>query len=563
MLIRETPWAGAWRVPSGYLAAPPWAIPQRDQVVGQWARSRTKFLFGMHSGDRVQDVEDCGVTGASRRGGQVLAGVAESLAGVAAHLGVTASKDVPVWEFDVGGRVRRGLVGAEGHDARVLADVGHVKPAEVMSGGMGRWREQQLADIAIDVAPVHNSVASYLGMSPKPELGWTTAAPATGRTPSWNGESSRWLTWSGHASSYAASSAAALVEGMERRVGALHGRGDAVLARGRDLPGRVLTPEDFPAYPDEFYGERGCRYSPDAPHEWVRSLSLTTKEQVWVPREFVFYGEQMRHERWALSTSSGCATGSSTAEAALFGLLELIERDAFLLSWYARVPVAPIRPGSVPGLELLLARAALLGYRLEVGLLQAACKLPAIVCVASSATMRSVGAACHPDPVAAVRSAIEEAWTYLPERERSLAQHAERVERIRRQPHSVADIDEHPLAFAPGGPEDYAQMCGVGEPEEFGDAVAGLRTVGDCHNAAELLEHLTACLGREEVEVLTCVQTTGLERSIGLETVMTLAPALVPIDFGWGNQRALRSPRVLRLTNAPGGSMRLLPHPFS
>ncbi|MET9239211.1 YcaO-like family protein [Nonomuraea sp. NPDC003709] len=43
-----------------------------------------------------------------------------------------------------------------------------------------------------------------------------------------------------------------------------------------------------------------------------------------------------------------CALGGSMAEALLYGLLETVERDAFLMTWYGRLPVPRIEHGTGP-----------------------------------------------------------------------------------------------------------------------------------------------------------------------------------------------------------------------
>ena len=53
---------------------------------------------------------------------------------------------------------------------------------------------------------------------------------------------------------------------------------------------------------------------------------------------------------------------------------------------------------------------------------------------------------------------------------------------------------------------------------------------------------------------------------MGLETVMVVAPKLLPIDFGWDLQRALQAPRLRELIRRHHGTdvePRQLPHPFS
>ncbi len=65
-------------------------------------------------------------------------------------------------------------------------------------------------------------------------------------------------------------------------------------------------------------------------------------------------------------------------------------------------------------------------------------------------------------------------------------------------------------------------------------------------------------------------QTMPEQRALGLTTVSVLVPGLLPIDFGWTRQRALRMPRLrtalreagLRATDLTDADLNLAPHPF-
>ncbi len=49
-----------------------------------------------------------------------------------------------------------------------------------------------------------------------------------------------------------------------------------------------------------------------------------------------------------MTNVSGCATGSSVASAVLGGLLEVIERDSFMIAWATRLPVTGVTSNGTP-----------------------------------------------------------------------------------------------------------------------------------------------------------------------------------------------------------------------
>ena len=82
---------------------------------------------------------------------------------------------------------------------------------------------------------------------------------------------------------------------------------------------------------------------------------------------------------------------------------------------------------------------------------------------------------------------------------------------------------------------------------------------------------LAAMSGDEGLDVLVVEQTSPAQRALGMHGVKVLVPGLVPIDFGWHHQRALRMPRTReraahyrsrhRLA-APRRTPAPVPHPF-
>ena len=577
---------GVAAIPGGYLVVRAGDLSQLPggYLKEQWARTRPKHIHRMAMSGTGSPVAEPS---------RAFAGIPEALAAWAAedvpHAGATgtkgssedatsASASVPVWEIQLpAGRIGRGAV-ARGlmdvDDAPKLPDVPEPQespgPQDAVDGAGSHsgLRLRGFDQLRLNSAELANPVAAYLGGPLTHQIGWLTVAPATGSTPNWNGTSVRTLMWSGHATSYANSAKAALLEGMERRVGALQSDSQFIDAPRTRLSGRVLTPDDFPSYPQSFYGHKGGRYDPEERHEWVAGSSLASGERVWIPREFVYYGQQMAHRRWALSTSSGCATGSSLDEAALFGLLELIERDAFVASWYGRIAPFRIDPATVPGLATIMMRAELLGYEVECGLIPSDMGIPVAVASVAGASevgrAAALGASCHPSARRAIEGALNEAWTYISERIAMAPAAAGRIAQLAEDPTLCVDISDHPLLCVGASREDYRHLCGTGPVSEFEEDGAWGAWAGT--PARQLLTKLVEELRAVGIEVFACVQTSATERRSGLETVMVIAPGLLPIDFGWDNQRALCSERLRDLMRRHhGGEVepRTIPHPFS
>jgi len=108
-------------------------------------------------------------------------------------------------------------------------------------------------------------------------------------------------------------------------------------------------------------------YHPARPVDWVSGYSVRRARPVWVPARHVFLGYDA-DAPYMYETSNGVAVGACLEEAMLHALLEVIERDAFLMTWYARQVPRRIRPGTFTHrpIQVLLDHLDGLGYRTGV-----------------------------------------------------------------------------------------------------------------------------------------------------------------------------------------------------
>jgi len=154
--------------------------------------------------------------------------------------------------------------------------------------------------------------------------------------------------------------------------------------------------------------------------EWVWGYSLTRSQPVLVPANLVFFPYEADQNEKIISwtDSNGLASGNNLEEAMLHGILEVVERDAAVISEYNRLPQAEIRTEGFPVevlhlLERLAAREYACSFRAvptDIPIPTVAAYLqkekePAKCCVAFG---------CHLDPSLAVSRALTEAVQLLP-----------------------------------------------------------------------------------------------------------------------------------------------------
>ena len=325
---------------------------------------------------------------------------------------------------------------------------------------------------------------------------------------------------------------------------------------GAHEPGRYLEP-DFPYQP----------YHPDLSMPWVWGFSLTGEHPLLVPESLAYYRTR-RHTSgprpFVSEISNGCALGGCVEEAALYGLLELAERDAFLRTWYTSTPAPSIdlttaRDRRIPLLTDQIRRQH--GYRVAVFDVTGEERVPCFWAVAQDAVPDPdrpavlCAAGSGLDPERGVLSALHELVTvveaYLmlyPERRRE-------AERMRIDSELVRQMDDHALLYCDAVAAerlDFLLAAEHGDPAAPGLDLSVLTEQYAWPRNADLrsdLDELVSRYAASGLEVIVVDQTTPEHAASGLSCVKVLSPGLLPMTFGHhlrrvhGLDRALRPPR--------------------
>ncbi|WP_069462063.1 TOMM precursor leader peptide-binding protein, partial [Actinacidiphila rubida] len=348
-----------------------------------------------------------------------------------------------------------------------------------------RYRLRAPSDYALPTAALANPVCGVLGAGTWNDVTSPTTAPVAGTVFMRGYAGLTDVTWSGQANSFAASRELAFLEGLERYAGT-HRRhlGGIVTASYDDLGDRALDPRTCGLYAPETYRDDPmiAPFDPARPIPWVRGHSLRDGRPVLVPARLVYYSAGTDADHFVFECSNGCATGSCLEEAVLFGLLELVERDAFLLAWYGDAPLDEIDLASCgsPVIRAMTDRAALCGY--DVHVYDNRIDLP--VPVATGLAVRRDGgpgtlafaAGAALDPETAVESAVSEILTYLPHLPRQVAERPAELAAMAQDFSLVRRLPDHAALF--GLPEMAAHVRGYLEPP-------AVRTLADAYASWE------------------------------------------------------------------------------
>lgn len=104
-----------------------------------------------------------------------------------------------------------------------------------------------------------------------------------------------------------------------------------------------LHPSDLPLFHEEQFKQPGFLFEPfeeDTVIRWVEGHRLVSGEAVWVPAQIAmfFYLQDPKEATIAYAASCGMSAHVDRSMAVYNGITELIERDAMMISWYAKVP---------------------------------------------------------------------------------------------------------------------------------------------------------------------------------------------------------------------------------
>ncbi|WP_369199785.1 TOMM precursor leader peptide-binding protein [Streptomyces sp. PU-14G] len=464
-----------------------------------------------------------------------------------------------------------------------------------------------------------NPVCGALGTGVRPDREAANTAPASGRFAVRGGARLLDVHWSGHADTYRDSAALALCEGLERLAGLREGGGAAIRAARSRLTHPSVDPRACGLPPAAFF--EGAA-SPFVPYDeelvlpWVWGWSLRDEQPVLVPEQMVHYRLAGPGPYFAVETSSGCAGGSCLEEAVLHGLLEVVERDAFLAAWLgrARLPAIAVDSCRSRPLRSLAERMRRGGYRLRLLDNRIDLPVPVVTAVAirenggPGALCLSSAAALEPEHAA--ESAAREVASHLSgfadrtvrdqERLRAMARDFGLVRELtdhaalyglpemtrhaaflldsgdRPQPWTEVFRDDGRAAGRAGSGTGSGTESGTGSGAESGagsGAESGAVRCGGALPARDLsaaVRHCRDLLAARGFDTIVVDQTGPEQRATGTHVVRVLVPGLLPIDFGARRHRAPGMARArtalrsagLRDHDLTAAELNPAPHPF-
>ncbi|MDE3190028.1 MAG: YcaO-like family protein [Acidobacteriota bacterium] len=354
--------------------------------------------------------------------------------------------------------------------------------------------------------------------------------------------------------------AAALGEALERYSASLPDPDRLIVASARELGARAVDPLRFALFSKRQYGSAGfpyTRFDRETRLAWVEGVALPGGEPAFVPAQLVHLAGFDDETPLCRTTSSGLACHTTVESATLGALLEVLERDAFMLTWKTRLSWPLLEWSGNAELEAF-ERASLrpTGLHWRAVDLSAIWEVPIVAAVVRGGETLGVGAAAAATVRRAATKALDEAT-----RVRTWAQALRRSGAAAPAADAVEELDDHVRFYSDpvNAPRvDFLDCC---------RATRRIEHVPDV--SAPLLPSICERLARRGFTAYAVEVTSPDVREAGMHVVRAIAPELCALDVEHrarlhGGRRLYEEPRRL------GRADRVLaeddlnpdPHPF-
>lgn len=383
----------------------------------------------------------------------------------------------------------------------------------------------------------------------------------------------------GRSNSYEMSELTAILEGLERYCG-IEPRGKRRVVRDsyHNLENQALNPATVGLHEKDQYEKPHFpfkQFNPDESMNWVWGYSFLQERSILIPELLAYYslgyGEGFIYE-----TSNGCALGGSLEEAIFHAIMEVVERDSFLLTWYARLPLPRLDLSSANDKELQLMVDRIrevAGYDLHFYNSTMEHEIPSVWAVAKNRRSKGVNLICaagaNPNPVRAVKSTIYELAGMMFRHDEKLEENRKKYEGMLQDPFVVRTMEDHGMLYGLREAEERLNfLLDDRRPlrsfaEEFKQPLANTDLKDD-------LQDILNRFRRLNLEVIVVDQTAPITKRNGLFCVKVLIPGMLPMTFGHhltrvkGLKRVLNVPMQLGFRKMPLSFEQLnpYPHPF-
>jgi len=380
-------------------------------------------------------------------------------------------------------------------------------------------------------------------------------------------------TTGGAASDPERAMAKAIGEAVERYCAALYHMEDLPLVASESALFPHVAPEEFALYSKEQYVQSGFPWVPftaATPVRWTSAVDLTTGQDCYVPAAMVFvpyaFYRGSGDSPITQPISTGLACHCSPSEAALSGVCEVIERDAFTITWQAKLGMPQIRVETLSDAGYdLVQRFECTGSSVVLLNITMEHRIPTILSILRSSSPEEpalvFAAAAALDPERAVCNALEE----LAHTRRYSKQIKSLMQRLVPEADftNVVDQLDHLNMYCDHANLQLADFI-FASPQRIDFNMVDNFSTGDSEKDLETVISRVQSVGHR---ILVSDLTTPDVRDVGLTVVRALIPGFHPLFMGHriralGGSRLSEVPQKLCHPRLPPSGDNPAPHPY-
>ena len=339
----------------------------------------------------------------------------------------------------------------------------------------------------------------------------------------------------------------AILEALERH--AAHSPKNyksAVRGNYHSLAENALNPEDLILHTPEQTKEAEFRlapYSDSLEYNWTWCYSIADERPILVPEQSIYFyllNDKENVNRFVYETSSGCALGGAKEEAIFYGLLESVERDAYMTTWYGRFTPKEIDLRSIKDkrIESLIHRVKASGLSIYAFDIRVGIDVPIVWCMivdeSDTAPVKSYCAAgAHLIPENAIYSAMVEVISAMGIYQKSLPEQVNKAKGMYSDHSKVTEMHDHVLLYSL--PQTYEQLSFLfsSQPANTLEELYGENYQDNfSDNLTEDLEKLVSKVKVYAKDIIVADLTFKELQPHNLHCVKVLTPGLMPVTFG-------------------------------
>lgn len=347
----------------------------------------------------------------------------------------------------------------------------------------------------------------------------------------------------------------------------------------RDVGMDYLGPLDLVLFAEDQYEDLPyCRWDADAVIGWVDGRELATGAPVAVPAVAALFGyEGSAADHLFAPTSNGLAAGRSFAAAATAAALEVVERDAFLVSWMHRLACTRVDPFSVDDPSVRRLAESYRRRDISLELYRLPTDVEAVTVFAAMGVQQSdravgpgpaalLGLGADLSATAAAAKAVLEVAQVRPSLKARLRSPTTvaRCAELAADPSLVASLEDHDLLYAH---PDTLGWLGFWRDQAPVSAEPAVPSPSEDEDRLQALLDSLASAGHR---LVACDLTPPELANMGVHTARAVIPGFQPIHFGTaevrlGGRRLYDLPCQIGLRPSPASREHLstLPHPLA